>query len=83
MDYSEQIVSYKHVSNFQWVWGYSCLNVTHKTPYKMYEGKTNDLLIAFIGYVNHLSKLQQFNIRVQKSHHQLQGTFQPSWQQYV
>jgi len=26
------------------------LNVTHKKPYKRYEGKTNDLLIAFIGY---------------------------------
>jgi len=51
MDYSEQISSYKHVSNFQWVWRYSCLNVTHKKPYKRYEGKTNDLLIAFIGYV--------------------------------
>ena len=30
----------------------SCLNVTHKKPYKRYEGKTNDVLIAFIGYVN-------------------------------
>jgi hypothetical protein len=29
-------------------------------PYKRYEGKTNDLLIAFIGYVNDLNKLQQF-----------------------
>jgi hypothetical protein len=28
------------------------LNVTHKKPYKRYEGKTNDLLISFIGYVN-------------------------------
>jgi hypothetical protein len=26
----------------------------------MYEGKTNDLLIVFIGYVNDLNKLQQF-----------------------
>jgi hypothetical protein len=32
----------------------------HKSPYKRYEGKANDLLIAFIGYVNDLSKLQQF-----------------------
>jgi len=32
MDYSEYIISYKAVSNFQWVWRYSCLNVTHKTP---------------------------------------------------
>ena len=38
---SEYISSYKHVSNFQWVWRYSCLNVTHKKPYKRYEGKTN------------------------------------------
>jgi len=51
MDYSEQISSYKHVSIFQWVWRYSCLNVTHKKPYKRYEGKTDDLLIAFTGYV--------------------------------
>jgi len=58
MDYSEYISAYKHVSNFQWVW--SCLNVTHKTHYKSCEGKTNDLLIAFIGYVNDLNKLQQF-----------------------
>jgi hypothetical protein len=28
------------------------LNVTYKKPYKRYEGKTKDLLIAFIGYVN-------------------------------
>ena len=60
MDYSEQISSYKHVSNFQWVWRYSCLNVMHKKSYKRYEGKTNDVLIAFIGYVNDLNKLQQF-----------------------
>jgi len=33
-DYPEQISSYKHVSNFQWVSRYSCLNVTHKKPYK-------------------------------------------------
>ena len=32
----------------------------------MYEGKTNDLLIAFIGYVNDLNKLQQFKVSVQK-----------------
>jgi hypothetical protein len=40
------------VSNFEWVWRYSCFNVTHKTAYKRYEGKTNNLLIEFIGYVN-------------------------------
>ena len=55
------------MSNFQWVWRYSCLNVTHKKPYKRYEGKTNDLLIAFIDYVNDLNKLQQFKVSVQKS----------------
>jgi len=54
------------VSNFQWVWRYSCLNVTHKTPYKRYEGQTNDILIAFIGYVNDLNKLQQFEVSVIK-----------------
>ena len=41
------------------------LNFTHKKPYKRYEGKTNDLLIAFIGYVNDLNKLQQFKVSVQ------------------
>ena len=63
------------MSDFQWVWTYSCLNVTHKKPYKRYVGKTNDLLIAFIGYVNDLNKLQQFKVSVQKSHHRLQFTF--------
>jgi hypothetical protein len=57
-----------------------CVNVTHKKPYKKYEGKTNDVLTAFIGYVSDLYKLQQFKVCVQKSHHQLQCTFQPSWQ---
>jgi hypothetical protein len=52
-------------------------NVTHKTHYKRYEeGKTRELLITFIGYVNDLSKLQQFKVCVQKSHHRLQRTFQ-------
>jgi hypothetical protein len=83
MDYSEQISPYKHVSNFQWVWRYSCLNVTHKKPYNKHEGKTNDLLIAFIGYVTDLNKLQQFKLSVHKSHHRLHYTFQLSWQQYV
>jgi len=46
----------------------------------MYEGKTNDELIAFIGYVNDLNKLQQFKVSVQKSHHRLQCAFKPSWQ---
>ena len=27
IDYSEYISSYKHVSNFQWVWRYSCLKL--------------------------------------------------------
>ena len=36
------------------------MNVTHKKPYKRYEEETNDLLIAFIGYVNDLNKLQHF-----------------------
>ena len=38
----------------------------HKKPYKRYEGKTNDLLIAFIGYVNDHNKLQQLKVSVQK-----------------
>ena len=83
MDYSEYISSYKHVSNFQLVWRYSCLNVTHKKLYKRYEWKTNDLLIAFIGYVNDLNKLKYFRVSVKKSHHRIQCTFQLSWQQYV
>ena len=49
-----------------------------KSLKKGYEGKTNDVLIAFIDYVNDLSKLQQFKVSVQKSHHRLQCTFQPS-----
>jgi len=57
MNYSEYISLYKHGSNFQWVWRYSCLNVTHKKPYKRYEGKTNDLFVTFIGYVNDLLKI--------------------------
>ena len=52
----------------------------HKMPYKRYEGKTSDVLTAFIGYVNDLNKLQQFQVSVQKSLHRLQRTFQPSWQ---
>jgi hypothetical protein len=71
------------VSNFQWVWRYIYLKVMHKKPYKRYEGKTNDSLIAFIGYVNDLNKLQQFKLGVQKSHHRLQCTFQLSWEQNV
>jgi hypothetical protein len=46
------------------------VNVTHKKPYKRYEGKTNDVLIAFIGYVSDLNKLQNFKVSFQK----------PSWQ---
>ena len=58
----------------------SYLDVTHKKPYKRYEGKINDLLIAFICYVNDLNKFQQFKVSVQKSHHGLQCTFHISWQ---
>ena len=32
-------------------------------------------MIAFIGYINDLNKLQQFKVNVQKSHHRLQCTF--------
>ena len=63
------------MSNFQWMWRYSCLNVLHKKPYKKCEGKTNDVLIAFIGYVKDLNKLQQFKVGVQKSHHRLNALF--------
>jgi hypothetical protein len=45
------------------------VEIQHKMPYKSYEGKTSDLLIAFIGYVNDLNKLQQFKVSIQKSHH--------------
>jgi hypothetical protein len=77
-------ISFCHeLSNFQCVCRYSCLNVTHKKPYKRYEGKINDLLIEFIGYVNDLNKLQQFTVSVQKSQHRFQCAFQLSWQQYV
>ena len=37
--------------------------------------------LHLFGYVNDLNKLQQFKANVQKSHHRLQRTFQPSWQQ--
>jgi hypothetical protein len=40
------------------------VNVTCKKTYKRYEGKTNGLLIAFIGYVNDLNQLQQFTVSV-------------------
>jgi len=69
MDYSELLSSYKHLSNIQWVWRYSCLNVTHENPYKRYEGKTNDESIAFIAYVSDVNKFQQFRVSVQNSHH--------------
>jgi len=37
MDYSEQISSLKHVSNFQWVWRYSCLKLGRTDPiFKIY-----------------------------------------------
>ena len=42
------------------------MNVTHKKPYKRYEGKTNDVLIALICYVNDLNKLQQFKVKCSK-----------------
>ena len=45
--------------------------------------RQNDVLIAFINYLNDLNKLQQFKVSVQKSHHRIQYNFQPSWQQYV
>ena len=51
------------------------MNVTHITPYKRYEGKTNDLLIAF-GYGNDLNKLKQFEVSVQKSQLRFQCTLQ-------
>ena len=70
------ISSYKQMSTFQWVWRYSCFNVTHKKPYKKSEGKTN-LLIALNGYVNDLNKLQQFTVSVQKSHHRLNALYNP------
>jgi len=41
----------------------------------MYEGKTNDILIAFIDYVNDVNKLKQFKVSVQKSHQRFQCTF--------
>ena len=65
------------MSNFQWVWRYSCLNVTHKKPYKRYKGKTNDVLIAFIGYVNDLNKLQQFKVSIQNPTIDFNALFNP------
>jgi hypothetical protein len=51
------------------------LNLTPKKPYKKYEGKTNDVLIAFIGYVSDISKVQQFKLSVQKSHRRISMHF--------
>jgi hypothetical protein len=56
------------------------LNVTHKKSYKSYEGKTSDVTIVFIGYVNDHNKFQQFKVNIKKSELRLQCTFQPSWQ---
>ena len=53
------------------------MNVTHKKPYKRYEGKTNDVLIAFIGYVNDLNKLQQFKLSVQNPTIDFKALFNP------
>jgi hypothetical protein len=56
--------------------GDTAVSVLHiKSLNKRYEGKTNELLIAFIGYVNDLNKLQHFKVSVQKSHHILQMHF--------
>jgi hypothetical protein len=46
-----------------------------RIPYKRYEGRTDDLLIAFIGYVNDPNKLQQFKVNVQKFSHELSALF--------
>ena len=59
------------------MWRYSCLNVTHKELYKRYEGKTNDVFIAFIGYVNNLNKLQQFEVSVQNPTIDFNALFNP------
>jgi len=56
------------------VWMLSIKSLTKVTK------ETNDLLIAFIGYVNDLNKLQQFKVSVLKSHHRLQCTLQLPWQ---
>ena len=53
------------------------MNVTHKKLYKRYEGKTNDVLIASIGYVNDLNKLQQFTVSVQKPTIDFNALFNP------
>jgi len=52
------------------------LNITHKKPYKRYEGKTSDLLVAFIGYINDLNKLQHFKVSV-KNPTDLNALFNP------
>ena len=42
--YSEEISSYKPLSSFQLVWRYSCLNVTHKKPYKFIRGVSGGIV---------------------------------------
>ena len=65
------------MSNFQRVWRYGYLNVTHKKPYKRYEGKANDVLIAFIGYVNDRNKLQQFKVMLKNPTIDFNALFNP------
>jgi hypothetical protein len=49
---------------FNGLWRYSYLNVTHKKPYKRYEGKTNDLLIERnIGSNTQTRHVFEFEIR--------------------
>jgi hypothetical protein len=49
----------------------------------MYEGKTNEILIAFIGYVNDLNKLQHFTVSVQNPTINFNALFNSLDKQYV
>jgi len=64
------------VSNFQWKWRYSCLNVTHKKPYKCMKERQMTYWLHLLVIINYLNKFQQFILSVQKPHHRLQCTFQ-------
>jgi len=35
MDYSDYVSSYKHVSNFPWVWKNSCLKLARTDPMRL------------------------------------------------
>jgi len=60
MDYSEEISSYKHVSNFQWVWRYSSLNVA----------RTDRIFVCGDGLKTKSTKKSKHTRRIGRSHYE-------------